>query len=412
MIIAATVSLAGLLLIQLHWFSRAFDVQEEQFTNKVNIALRAVENDVLLINSNQTSLIKPVMQTTSNTFRLDIDLPVNYNILDSLVKIHFRHHQVDIPYQIAMYNRAGDSLLWGKLMDEGFSSGSNLCADRRQEMAANLFEITFPDKNLWLASDMGIWIVSAFTFLIVLLIFSGMIIQGIKQRKLAEIKTDFINNMTHELKTPVTNISIASEVLKQPATFLDEERKQRYAELIYKETQLLKQQIEHVLMLAKLETGELKLNFNLFNINHLIEEVASQIAPRIHQRNGSILLKLTAENAMVKADNFHLLNMLYSLLDNADKYSPGRPEIIIKTSNTSEGISIEISDKGTGIGKESLQHIFDKFYRAPQGNLHDTTGFGLGLSYVKMVVEAHQGKVQVESQHLKGSTFGIILKVA
>jgi two-component system phosphate regulon sensor histidine kinase PhoR len=232
-----------------------------------------------------------------------------------------------------------------------------------------------------------------------------MIIGLSKDKKLAEVKADFINNMTHELQTPISNISIASEVLRKGSAGLSEDKAVHYADIIYKESQRLRFQVEQVLQTAMMEKGEIEWKKTEVNLNAVIEEVVRIFQVRIQTRQGQIMSKLDALKPLVFGDHLHLANIFYSLLDNADKYSPATPQITVSTRNTDKGILVAIADNGIGINKEVQQYIFDKFYRATSGNVHDVKGFGLGLTYVREVMKAHQGRVSVSSEENGGSVF-------
>ena len=226
---------------------------------------------------------------------------------------------------------------------------------------------------------------------------------------MADIKNDFINNMTHEFKTPISTISLATQMLQDKDVSASQNMFQRYLNIIKEENRRLGSQVEKVLQTAQMERGDLKLKLGTVNVHQVIEHVLENISPQIELREGEILFDLKAEHCEIEADEVHLTNIIFNLLDNANKYSPNRPVISIETEDLEQGIAIRISDKGIGMSKESLKNIFEKFYRVPTGNLHDVKGFGLGLSYVKKMVEEHKGKIKVQSKLGEGSTFEIIL---
>jgi two-component system phosphate regulon sensor histidine kinase PhoR len=286
------------------------------------------------------------------------------------------------------------------------------CIGRDQLKAPINFSVSFPSKEAHLAGGMGIWIFTLFTFLLVLTVFSYMAIRMLKEKKLSEMKTDFMNSMTHELKTPLTNLSIASEVLHKKHNQLDEQKVIRYSSIIFQETQRLQVQVEHVLQIAALERGQIGLKMQRVDINELISSIAQTAQVKVSKRNGSIDLQLKAENAIIKADTHHISNVLYNLLDNADKYSPLPPQIILSTYNTVGGLVIAVADKGMGMNKATQKMIFEKFFRASKGDVQQGGGFGLGLSYVEAIVKAHQGWIDVQSTPNKGSTFEVFFQCA
>jgi two-component system phosphate regulon sensor histidine kinase PhoR len=230
----------------------------------------------------------------------------------------------------------------------------------------------------------------------------------LRQKKLADIKNDFINNMTHEFKTPISTISLAVEVMKDNEVKKDSSKMSRYLNIIQDENRRLGTQVEKVLQMALLDKGEVKLRLGEVDVHETIEQVLTNLSVQIEQKNGIVNLELEAENPAIEADEVHLTNIIYNLLDNANKYSPENPVITIRTENAGNALKISILDKGIGMTKEQITRIFERFYRVPTGNLHDVKGFGLGLSYVKKMVESHNGQIFVESKLGEGSKFEII----
>jgi two-component system phosphate regulon sensor histidine kinase PhoR len=230
-----------------------------------------------------------------------------------------------------------------------------------------------------------------------------------RQKKLSDMKTDFINNMTHELKTPIATISIASEMLKDNSISAQAENRNKYAHIIFEENKRLANHVEQVLQIARFEKGELQLNLEDRDIHTIIESTAHRFQLILEELDGTIELNLNAENDVIKVDELHFTNVINNLIDNAIKYNDKVPLIKINTFNISLGIQIEVIDNGIGLSKDDQQKIFEKFYRVGKGNVHDVKGFGLGLSYVQTIVEAHNGKIWVESKLKEGSKFIIQL---
>jgi two-component system phosphate regulon sensor histidine kinase PhoR len=227
----------------------------------------------------------------------------------------------------------------------------------------------------------------------------------LQQRRLSEIQKDFINNMTHEFKTPLSTIAISSGVLKDPSIAGNPSRLLQYATIIENENKRLKQHVERVLQVASLDRKDIGLKKESVVIDNLIEEAVRNISLSLQEKQGHIHLDLKAGEVPMMADPLHITNVLFNLLDNAIKYSSHQPEISISTSSDKRQLRIEIKDNGYGISSEHQKKVFDRFYRIPTGNVHDIKGFGLGLNYVKLVVEAHGGKIELTSTPQKGSTF-------
>ncbi|MBL0742082.1 sensor histidine kinase [Chryseolinea lacunae] len=406
-VVAAVVAIVGLLAVQVYWFRSAYDVREKQFNDKVNLALRALTNDLLKAEGDTTSTIRPVVMTASNSFYVDLNHTLSYAALDSSLRKTFVRHGLDAPFELTVYDKNRTGIILGNLYLNGaYTTDTATCRSRMAEARIPMdFMITFPDKQTDIVGGMMFWIVSACAFVFILALFAYLVVDLQKQKKLSEIKTDFMNNITHELQTPITNISLASEVLRAGSGRLDEQKAVHYANIIYQENRRLKFQVEQVLQASLFEKGEIALTKKEVNVNSLMEEVIQNFQMRIQNRQGQLRGKLDALQPFVFADEFHLTNIFYSLLDNADKYSPDKPDITVTTINKPHGILIAIADKGIGIRREVQQYIFDKFYRASTGNVHDVKGYGLGLTYVQKIVEAHRGRVSVTSEPQHGSCF-------
>ena len=406
-IVIALIALAGLLTVQINWFVRAYRLQSTQFDEKVNLALRSTTDQLLKMDADSTTRINPVIHKSSNSYHVDINHYIAYTTLDSLIRKTFKEYNLVTPFELTVYENMSNTIAFGNFYKDGvYSDAEATCLSRElPKKTAMDFSVTFPDKQITVVGSLGVWIFSAFTFMLILALFGFMIIDLSKHKKLAEVKADFVNNMTHELQTPISNISIASEVLRKGSTNISGEKAAHYADIIYQESQRLKFQVEQVLQTAMMEKGEIEWQKSEVNLNSIIEEVVRIFQVRIQNRQGQIRSSLNAMQPLILGDRLHLANILYSLLDNADKYSLSAPEITVSTRNADNGILVAVADKGIGISKEVQQYIFDKFYRATSGNVHDVKGFGLGLTYVREVVKAHQGKVSVSSEEHRGSVF-------
>ncbi|MFC3197190.1 ATP-binding protein [Parapedobacter deserti] len=278
------------------------------------------------------------------------------------------------------------------------------------ESSSGHLSVYFPNKNNLVMGNMAVMLFSSGTLLLVLIgCFTYTIFTMLRQKKISEMKTDFINNMTHEFKTPVATIMIASESLRDPEIASDQTRAARLANIIYDENVRLGNHIERVLNIARLEKDNLKLEHRDVDINDLAQAVVDSMELQLQKNGAKVYTHLDATNAVVVGDELHLSNVLFNLVDNAIKYSKDHPEITIRTKNIGKQIQITVADKGIGMSRDQLSKIFDQFYRIPTGNRHDVKGFGLGLSYVSDIVKRCGGKVQVRSEKDKGTTFDITL---
>jgi len=270
--------------------------------------------------------------------------------------------------------------------------------------------IWFPEQTRYLLVQMsGMLIISGTLMLIIIIAFVVVMIAIIRQKKLTEMKNDFINNMTHEFKTPISTVSLACEVLNDPEVSKTDELVYSYIDIISQENKRLGVMAEKILQTAILEKGQLILRKENIDLHSVISDVIRKIAIQVEIRDGNITTDFRATKPEILADKVHITNVINNLLDNANKYTPKKPAIVVATEDQGKGLLISITDNGTGISKNNQKKIFDKLYRVPTGDVHNVKGFGLGLSYVKFIAEKHGGQVSVESEPGKGSTFRVWL---
>ena len=272
--------------------------------------------------------------------------------------------------------------------------------------------VSFPDKKEYILSTMSwILVLSAIFIFIIIVSFASAVYQLIRQKQISEIKTDFINNMTHEFKTPIATINLAIDSIKNPRILKDEAKVIRYAEMIREENKRMHAQVENVLRISKLEKNQLDLTKDVFDMHQIIDEAISHFDLIMKDREGLIDKNFQAIQSEVLASKFHLTNVIMNVIDNAVKYSKDEPKVYVSTENAGNFIVVKITDEGIGMSKNVQRKIFNKFYREQTGNIHNVKGHGLGLSYVKSIVEKHQGQVFVESEKGKGSSFTIKIPI-
>jgi two-component system phosphate regulon sensor histidine kinase PhoR len=274
----------------------------------------------------------------------------------------------------------------------------------------NQFQLltAFPQKTKFLFREIvGITLLSIIFTLIIIIAYANALNQLFRQRQISEIKTDFINNMTHEFKTPIATINLALDAIKNPKVIDDKEKVYRYLQMIRDENKRMHAQVENVLRISKLEKKELEINKEPNNIHDIIEEAVEHVGLIIDDREGTITTNFQATRNSVLLNDVHFTNVFVNILDNAIKYSPNPPVIDIHTENINEFILIKIKDQGAGMSKAAQKRIFEKFYREHTGDIHNVKGHGLGLAYVKRIIEDHNGQIFVESEKGKGSTFTI-----
>ncbi len=334
--------------------------------------------------------------------------------IDTLLRFELHNKGINLPFSYEVTTANSDSLIFSKANDitgakPTFNNGTSYQTPIFSKEVINdpgMIRLTFPQKNSLILNKMTATMATTGGLLMVLVFcFGYTIFSIIRQKKVSEMKTDFINNMTHEFKTPVSTIMIASEALKDSEIVQDKSRVARLANIIYEENERLGSHIERVLNIARIEKNDFKLEKKPLDVNEMIAVVIDSMALKLQKANASTVLELDAENAIINADELHFSNVIYNLVDNAIKYSVEAPDITISTSNKNGQIVIKVADKGIGMSRDQQTKIFEQFYRIPTGNLHDVKGFGLGLSYVNTVVKRLNGIITVKSEKEKGSEF-------
>jgi two-component system phosphate regulon sensor histidine kinase PhoR len=337
------------------------------------------------------------------------------NNINTIVKQEFVENNLLLNYDFAITTDKNDSSLL-MIKSKGFSHAFLNTKYRANIFPDDIFTksnyllIHFPEKNKHIYRSILVLLVGSILFtLIILITFSITIIIILKQKKLSEIKSDFINNMTHEFKTPIATISLAVDSINNPKVIKEKKNILYYTGIIKEENQRMNSQVENVLQMSLIDKKDMELNKQMTDIHELIIKAIKNINLQIEQRKGKIEVFLEAENFHFLLDKIHFTNVLFNLLDNANKYSTVSPKIIVRTKNNNNGIIISVEDNGIGMSKETQNKIFDKFYRVSTGNIHNVKGFGLGLSYVKAIVNACKGNITVKSEQGKGSRFEIFL---
>lgn len=370
-----------------------------------------------IIDSVQIQEKKDVFQDLATELQ-QANIPLSERIhpksLDSLLRLELLNRGINIDYDYMVSSAKGNSVIFTKISDKTSFLPNNtyktVLFPKDVFRDAGMLMVTFPARNSILLSNLTAMMASSGALLVILILCFGFTLHLIlRQKKISEMKTDFINNMTHEFKTPVSTIMIASEALRDPDISGDRSRVSKLAGIIYDENVRLGNHIERVLNIAKIDKGDLKLDLQDVDMNDLISAVTDSMVLQLQKKNAKVTLNLNAVESVVNGDELHLSNVIFNLIDNANKYSKENPEIVISTFNVGKNLVIRMSDNGIGMSNDQLSKIFSQFYRIPTGNLHDVKGFGLGLSYVNDIVKRLNGTIRVKSEKDKGSEFEITL---
>jgi len=459
-IVIVSVVLLSLTVVQFYWVKNAITVERTNFENKVNdavsnviVRLEKIETfsnlqktmnsqtrvtsffnmmdsinsdlyDEMLAVKNPEDIEKLIRKSfmASEFFSeqarkerpFEIEKTLNKPLIDSLLNDELHMKGIETKFEYGVYSSEKNRMIiekTGEYQAQLLKNGLVFTLYPNEFLAnPNYLMIYFPYEIRFLLDEMSSIIIVSLLLIILLMLLFVYVIRIIAwQKKLSEMKNDFINNMTHEIKTPISTISLACEALSDHSVKRNEALSENYIKVINDENKRLADITEKILQAATFEQGELVLKKEIFNIEEVIDNVINNIGIQVEVKDGKIIRDFRASNSTIIADKMHLTNVISNLVDNANKYSPRKPVITISTENFAEGIKISIEDNGIGINKENQKKIFDKLYRVPTGNIHDVKGFGLGLSYVKAIIEKHNGRITVESDLKKGSTFRVYL---
>lgn len=416
-VLLITLSVVGILFIQMSWIQNAISLKKEQFQHELENACTYTKNIVygrFLIKSGYV-----ITDDDSKQFILEKSFTSQYfteTEMQQILERALRSNNIRQPFEFCVTNIFNNPIM----QSDGFSSQDvnssyrvRLTPDNSVLGAETLYVSIKEDRN-YVIREMAWMIVASIVFTTIIVLAFALTVRTLfNQRKLSEIKSDFINNMTHELKTPLATISLAIDALTNQKVIHDTDKIRYYSGMIKDENKRMNKQVEKILQAARIERQDIKLNLQHLDAHEIINKVKDNLTLQVKEKDGQLQLKLNAARYIVKADEVHFSNIIFNLLDNAIKYSKENLLIEIETFNPNHGtLAIKIKDNGIGMDKETQSRIFEKFYRAHTGNIHNVKGFGLGLSYAKAMIDEHGGKVKVESIPGKGSTFTVFMPLA
>ncbi len=403
------ICLAGITVTQVYWIKKVFDISETQFNVNVSLGLKNVSDSIAFESGVAPFTESPVTRLTSNYFVVNQPYSVAPVLLERYLKNEFAKRGLQQNFGLVMYQ--SDKLVYSKCISFHAAPVDTSMLHQIPELAGSTnlsFGIYFPAKAANLASGMYIWIFSSCVLLVVIVFFAYAMLTILKQKRLSEIQRDFVNNMAHEFQTPISAIMASAEVIKNPEIVNNPQRLNSYTSIIDTEIKKLGSQVQRVLEMAGAESGGVMLNKQNVDVHELIRQVKVKFVQSAGIEERNVTLRFNADRYFIEADAMHVANVIYNLLDNAVKYSTGTPSVTVTTNSEKDGVVISVADKGIGISAGELKKVFNKFYRVSQGNRHDVKGFGLGLSYVKLMVEAHRGTIDVQSKVNEGTTFVLI----
>lgn len=410
-VVLAVMSIVGISVTQVYWFSKAFDTEQDQFNRDVKVALFNVASQFFEINKTSVPTNSPIKQLSTNYYVVMINNEIDANLLEYLLKAEFEKRNVVADFEYGIYDCTSERMVYGNYVSFSKDKAPNKAIGTlpKWDNQSYYFGVKFPDKASIITNRMGVWIFFSAVLFLVIIFFAYALFIILRQRRLSEVQKDFINNMTHEFKTPISTIALSTEVLKDPKIVEQPGRLLNYATLIQNENLRLKNQVERVLRLADMDKNSLELHKEKLSLHELIAEAVSTLGAKMTENSADVVLKLEAKEDVVEVDRLHITNVIYNFLDNALKYTKRKPSIELKSYNREGKIYVDVKDNGIGIDTGLKRKIFNKFYRVPTGNVHDVKGFGLGLHYVKDVLKMHRGNVELYSSSNDGSVFKFCL---
>lgn len=408
LIVLASIAISGIIVTQVYWVNKAFSLEEIQFRQSIHIALQNVAHKFATLNQMPIP-DNPIQQVSSDYYLVNINGAIEANILEHYLKAEFSKVNLNLDFEYGIYDCSTDEMVYGNYIQKNQIPAPNYQPAEmlKSQEFIYYFGIRFPNRNTYLASQMRIWWFSSLILVIVIAFFAYAVFMIFRQKRLSEVQRDFINNMTHEFKTPISTIAVSTDLLKNQSILAKPQTASNYVNIIEKENTRLKTQIEKVLQMAKMDGQKLALQKEEINLHDFLQEIVENF--KIAHQEADFRFQLDAQQTTILADLQHLTNIIQTLLDNALKYVDSQPKVVLKTFNQGQKLVLEIQDNGIGIPKKYQKRIFKKFFRVPTGNVHDVKGFGLGLSYVKLVTKAHRWKIRLKSEEGKGSEF--IIKI-
>lgn len=444
-IIMATISVVGILLIQFFFLKNSYDLNEKQFHQQTSSALRSVASQINEYNAKlyhhevKPTQVGQVEQISNNYYVVNVNDVIDPNLLEHFLETEFKKRNLKLTFEYGIYDCTSQKMIHGNTIkhdsirstlktetntDSTFCTMEQIMFDKqydkvkakaeKKKKVCNLptcekftyyFGVHFPDRSQFYNSRLLTWYFLNGILFFVVSFFGYALYVIIKQKQLSEIQKNFINNLTHEFKTPIASIDLAAKVLSNPKICEQPERLAEYVKIVGQQNNRLSAHVEKLLQMATIEKTKLQLNLEQIELNTFISESILEFKNSQNGRVYHVNFESTIENALIKADKLHFSNLIFNILDNAIKYCTDTPEIKIKLNEDKNNYFLLFEDNGIGIPEADRKKIFNRFYRVPTGNVHDVKGFGLGLDYVKKIVERHGWRIKVIGNSKKGSTF-------
>lgn len=405
-IVLGLVATIGILIAQLIWTYKAFTLEEKKFSQKVHIALLEVAREVYENNGHEFSPKDLIQRISNDYYIVNVNDNIEPKVLEHYLKTEFTKFNIVTDYEYAIYNCESDDMMYGKYIsiDEDLTPKKTIEFPKSNDLVY-YFAIRFPQENSYLISSLQFWFVLSFALIVILLVYVYSIYTIIQHKKYSELQRDFINNMTHEFKTPLSSILLASNYLSNQDLIQSDSKLNNYTSIITTQGKKLNDHIEKILNIARNDESALAVNPIKIQLLPFLKEIVQPMLMK--HENLKIEINVNPDE-FIKADEFHFTNVVHNLLDNSIKYSEGNPEIKISSTRNNKELKLNFSDNGIGIPPKNIPLIFDKFYRVSNKKSTEINGFGLGLFYVKKIVRQHNWKISAKNNPDKGLTISIL----
>jgi two-component system, OmpR family, phosphate regulon sensor histidine kinase PhoR len=411
-ILLATITVAGVLALQFFFLRNSYDSSEKQFRESTTVALKEVAWQLLTANGNMANFdsIAPVELVTNSYYIVTVDALIDFELLKFHLIEEFRKHQIYTDFEFAINNPLTGQLEQKTLITaRGVEQPSSYSFPQGTNPETFYFAVHFPDRSPYFHARLSVWYLFTGLLLVVILFFGYTLSVIIRQRQLSQIQKDFINNLTHELKTPISSIALSAKVISEEKILENPKRLFEYAQIIQNQNNRMKENVEKVLNLASLEKNKLHLNREKIELNDFLKGVTENFKHSDAGKKVKIILNISENQTYIIADKFHFSNLVINILENSVKYCEKEPQIEIDIQKTKKLLQIRFTDNGIGISKKYRKKIFNRFYRVPTGNVHNVKGFGLGLDYVRKIIKAHKWEIKVDENPAGGSIFTLLI---
>lgn len=409
-IILGGLSIIGILFVQSYWLLKTWDIKDKEFDQTVNIVLRNVAERMAKYNKTLLPKTDLVQRRSSNYYAVNINSAIDAGLLEQYLLQEMTKQSLNIDFEYAVYDCSTDELVYGNYCSAENKDEKEIKKSKKLPKFDDLiyyFVVRFPKRESFLLANRNMTLTLTLLSVLAIAFFLYSMWVILEQKRLSELQKDFINNMTHEFKTPISSIKIASDFLANDQYVKDNPRLTKYAQIIRDQNQRLNDQVEKVLNVARLEKDSIELKKEIFEINQTLSDVINNESLKL--KLGNITFVPLESLVYINADKLHFVNVVANMIDNAIKYSNDVPVVKIKLNEVGNDLFLHIKDQGIGIDKENQRKLFDKFYRVSTGDIHNVKGFGLGLFYVKNICLAHGWNIQVQSEPGEGSEFIITI---